>query len=340
VTGTHTYNEQSFNGSRITVTVTDAGGKSVTFTTSAAVADAPIAAVPVSLSYSAQEGQTSPTVLLAGFTDGNPLAPLSDYSATINWGDGTPVQAVPAGSTAFTQPGGTGSQINVSGQHTYADPAPGGGPYTVTVTLTDPEGQSATAATTRFTVTDAPLSPVGGQVTLRATAGQSATLFLGGFLDANSLAGPGDFPTANITIDWGDGTVENTTGSVTLIGSGVFQVNGTHTYAQALSGTSETIVVKVRDVDGQSVTLTARVVLDGLGTSTGPVAAAAATAVAPPAAAVADGPAGAAGDRAALRHAVSYAARSSYPSGPLRHLPLRRFRGQTTGSVSHHRPES
>jgi hypothetical protein len=65
---------------------------------------------------------------------------VSDYSATINWGDGT-------ASSAGTISAGSGGQFAVSGSHTYAAL----GPHTVTVTIANVCGSTATATTSILT---------------------------------------------------------------------------------------------------------------------------------------------------------------------------------------------
>src|SRR5262249_41686581 len=65
---------------------------------------------------------------VATFTDPDPNASASanEYSASIDWGDGTTA-------TAGTISGPTGGQFTVTGGHTYADE----GSYQITVTITD-----------------------------------------------------------------------------------------------------------------------------------------------------------------------------------------------------------
>ena len=63
--------------------------------------------------------------LVATFTDGNPLAGADDFTATIDWGDGT--------SSAGTVTPLGGGVFAVSGTHTFGTP----GNDTVTVTIVD-----------------------------------------------------------------------------------------------------------------------------------------------------------------------------------------------------------
>jgi uncharacterized delta-60 repeat protein len=96
----------------------------------ATIADAALTAsgVPVP----AVEGQPF-TGLVASFTDADPNGTATDYTATINWGDGTPTSS---GTVTANGVGG----FNVTGTHTFAEE----GPANITVTITD-AGSSATA---------------------------------------------------------------------------------------------------------------------------------------------------------------------------------------------------
>ncbi len=62
---------------------------------------------PISLSSATIDPQTTGvnfTVPVATFTDGNPAAPLGNFSATINWGDGTTSRPGPSPSPAVPVP--------------------------------------------------------------------------------------------------------------------------------------------------------------------------------------------------------------------------------------------
>ena len=71
------------------------------------------------------------TVPVATFTDANPEAPLSEFTAVIDWGDSSTTSA-----GAITQTGGTGTTFDVSGTHTYT----ASGTFTVTITISDTGG--------------------------------------------------------------------------------------------------------------------------------------------------------------------------------------------------------
>ncbi len=87
--------------------------------------------VPVSATADAQFNGT-----VATFTEAVPDTVASDYTATIDWGDGT--------STTAGTVGASGGGFAVSGSHTYAN----GGTYTTSVTITDVQGATATATST------------------------------------------------------------------------------------------------------------------------------------------------------------------------------------------------
>ena len=110
-----------------------------------------------SVSISGTEGSTIGTIPVATFTDANPNATASDFSATINWGDGTTT----TGAVVAQNGGG----FAVDGAHTYSDE----GKYTVSTTIKDVGGSTASASGTA-SVADAALSAV-------SVGGQPQTLF-------------------------------------------------------------------------------------------------------------------------------------------------------------------
>jgi hypothetical protein len=131
VTGSHTYAEEGGYDVKVTITDVDNAVNTATVHSAAKVADAPLtsqcAAPPVSLL--AFSGPT------ARFTDADPGGMSSDYTASVDWGDGS--------SSAGSVSAGTGSgPYTVSGSHTYATT----GPKTITTTIKD-AGGSQTSAT-------------------------------------------------------------------------------------------------------------------------------------------------------------------------------------------------
>ncbi len=123
ISGTHTYVEEGSYVTKISYTLVTGG--TVTDTGAATVADAQIAASAVN-DFNVSAGSTLAGAV-ANWTDPAPEA-LASYSAAIDWGDGT------------SSAGAIGSGT-VGGSHTYAN----GGRFTITVTMHDEGGSSATA---------------------------------------------------------------------------------------------------------------------------------------------------------------------------------------------------
>jgi len=159
VQATHKYDAKPGSESTytITVTATDDGGATATDTLTATIADAGLAAGSPAKSFTATAGQaTSPVV--AGFADAaGAQANVADFAATINWGD----NATSSGTVTQTAVGA----FDVSGTHTYAS----AGDRTLSITVTDEEGQTVTMAATA-TVGAAPaVLPQTGQPRLPVT---------------------------------------------------------------------------------------------------------------------------------------------------------------------------
>jgi hypothetical protein len=154
------------------------------------------------------------TALLATVTGANPDAAVGDFTATINWGDGTTSDG-----TLRADPSGG---FDISGTHTYSQ----SGWYPITVTVADPTGAVAGTALTKVSVAPAPPTVTAKGTLLQATAGQQFSGGVATFTDIRPKASPGEF---TATIDWGDGTTS--TGTITADPNGGFAVNGTHTYA-------------------------------------------------------------------------------------------------------------
>jgi hypothetical protein len=255
VTGAHTYAEHGSYTVKVTISDIDNGSNTSNTTSTAAIAEQAVTATgnPVS----ATEGVPF-NGSVASFTDGDKAPAASEYSSTIDWGDGH--------TSTGTVSGSEGS-FNVSGSHTYAE----AGSYSIDVKVQETDNPAtATMSTATATVGDAGLA-VAGQGTL-----SSGALFSGAvatFTDANTAAAPSDF---SATIDWGDGT----TSTGTITGSaGSYNVSGSHTYT---SSATHTVTVTVTDVDGSHATATTTIVVtvtgpQGPGGATGPQGPAGAT---------------------------------------------------------------
>ena len=190
---------------------------------------------------------------VVSFTDANGAAVKADFTAMIDWNDGT----APTTGTINDKSGGG---FNIAGTHTYTIPAS----YAPTVTLTGNTGQTFTGAGV-LGVADATLNPA--SVTIHATEGASFSGTVGTFQDQNHGSVTGDF---GASINWGDGQTD--TGTITSTGNGAFTISGGHTWA---SEGNRTVVVAVNDNGGVSASISSTAIVgDAILTATGqPVAA-------------------------------------------------------------------
>jgi hypothetical protein len=220
----HTYSAGTYT---TTITVKDTGGASDmqqgTVTVTAApltVTALPAPTIAVGVPFTAP---------IATFVSPNPKLTAADFSATIDWGDGT--------TTAGTVSMGASGGFSVNGNHLYAHT----GAFSITVSASSTTGETGTGMA-QVSVADAPIIAVGHPVTFVEKTTNPLTA-VATFGDANLLAVAGDF---SETIDWGDGSSsEGTIG--TRDSSGAFPVFGTHIYAE--SG-SYSITVTIQDVGG------------------------------------------------------------------------------------------
>jgi hypothetical protein len=174
----HTYAEEGTYVAGLTATNVTGLSSSTTF--NVVVADAALNAAGRTI-ISAQVFAGT----VASFTDADPAGVAADYTATINWGDGTTGSGiVAAGASAFT----------VTGSHTFATGALG--PQTITVTVCDAGGSCATATSQAlvFTYTTGGSFVVGASSAGTLTAGSigtgNAVAFWGAqWANANSLSG-------------------------------------------------------------------------------------------------------------------------------------------------------
>jgi len=147
---------------------------------------------------------------IATFTSAAVNAQPADFTAMINWGDGS--------TSAGTITASAGGGFIVSATKTYSTV----GVYQAQVTITDAGGSKATASAT-VTVANAAtgsfINPVEGQL----FSGQVAS-----FSDPQTTGQVGQY---SATINWGDNTA-TTPGVITCLGGTGFTVAGSHTYAE------------------------------------------------------------------------------------------------------------
>ena len=179
-----TYSEEGLYTFKVTVTDTDSNSGPGFFSAfsygTATVKDAPLTADPTQPVVSAFQGSPLVAVQVSKFTDGNPTAPLSDFSATIDWGDGSPDSA-----GQVIQPGGVGTAFFVLGNHTYTQPTTA--PYVISVHIKD-VGGSSLATTTSATVTASTIT--GKPVTIAAVEGQPLTNVVVAYFSDSGIPGP------------------------------------------------------------------------------------------------------------------------------------------------------
>jgi hypothetical protein len=245
---------------QVTVLVTDSGGTtpiSASGASLAVIADAPLAPGPDAL-LTGHTGIPTGSIVIGSFTDGNTGSDRTDFTGTIDWGDGSPTSVA---SFLETAPGA----FNVLGNHTYAKP----GSYTVIANIQDVGGSKVTL-TASFTITD--LAVTGQTQSFTAVEGQSTGLFvLATFTDPNTLATVADVNATLAVGGWGDHSPPPAPNSPLVIqqigvtpltsatdpGDPIFEVLGIHTYAEETpAGLPDTLSVIITTLGGVSTTLT------------------------------------------------------------------------------------
>ncbi len=247
VLGTHTFEEVGTY--TVSVVIADAGGATTTAVSTFIITDAPLLVAPIPpITETQAQSFTAP---VGAFTDADALSTTSDFSATINWGDGSPVTS----GVISQQAGGT---YIVTGTHTYAANTTGLPPFPVTFSVKDIGGSTLVDAVgSPVTVLDASLSSSAG-ATIKGIEGiTTGTVVIGTFTDANPLATASDFTAILPPGGWGDGTpLAPTALTVTQISattsSTVFEVTGSHIYADV---GQFPITVNVSDAGGASTVI-------------------------------------------------------------------------------------
>jgi len=133
VSGTHMYAEEGTFQVSVVITDKDNLSNTATAHSTAKVGDAPLSSKCLMPPFVLQT-YSGPT---AGFTDQSSTGTLSDFTATINWGDSSSSSGTIAGA-------GGNSPYTVSGSHTYTTT----GSFTVTTIINDTGGSTTTATCT------------------------------------------------------------------------------------------------------------------------------------------------------------------------------------------------
>ena len=272
----------------LTVRITDAGdGATAKVSGTALVSDAGLNATPVN-NLTAQQGKSF-SGTLASFFDANSVAPTSDFTALVDFGDGSPP-------TAASVSGGSGTfSVTPSSGHVWKQ----AGTFTIIVTIIDKGGSRATVSD-RITVTPSALT-VNVSLPSFIEGAASGSIAVATFSDSDNNLDPSHYSNAQVT--WGDGS--NSPGTVSFAnGSLSIQVPAGHTYTEeASAGSNFPVTVSLNDDDGvsgsgQGTATVQDAALSGSGT---PVTATAGTPFTAPLASFLDAdPAGTAGDYTAV----------------------------------------
>ena len=260
IEGTHVYQDISSlttNPAQITVNVFDIAGTSTVSspaTDTATVTDASISET-AGPNYTLSEGSALNNSTLAVLTDQNPYASASDYTVTVNWGDGTSdvLSTTQSDSNLSIVATSTAGVFDIVGSHSYYQM----GSDQITVNVSDSGGSQANQITDTVTVT-APTLTFGSPITFYATENQTTnTIALATFTDSNSQPNLNDY---SATINWGDGTTTtiapDDTGTNNSQGSEIYEVESSHTYT-AIGTDSIVVTVYDNNTDIGSVTDTA-----------------------------------------------------------------------------------
>src|SRR5262249_39269724 len=124
------------------------GSSTSASTSTFSVADAALTDTTPVTNYAASLNTSTGTQVLATFSDANPGAALSDFTATVNWGG--PLAGTPTVSVQQVSSSATASTWEVLGSATYSAE----GTFTVRVTVIDDGGQTVSTSNTSFTVGD------------------------------------------------------------------------------------------------------------------------------------------------------------------------------------------
>ncbi len=181
-----------------------------------ALGDYPIHAT--SADMAAQAGIVTAATTVATFTSDNPGALPGDFTAYINWGDGSntlDANQNPVHEGTITSDGAGG--FIVTAQHAFR----GEGQFPITITIVGNNGARDTVTGTA-TVADAPLTST--PVALEAIVGYANNnITVATFHDADIYSRIGEL---SATINWGDGLIEP--GTIVSTGGSNYAVKGSH----------------------------------------------------------------------------------------------------------------
>ncbi len=235
VEGGHTYADENQYPAIVTVTRT-ADSSQLVIAGTVPVADTDVFSNLHGTTISYTPNQALNNVTVATFTDSNTVNVAGDFTAQIDWGDGTV--------TTGTVQGSAGS-FSIVGSHTYT----AAGEFAVSVAFADDAPDAASGF-----VSSTAVSGFGGTVVL--TSATEGTALNGAevatFADTSGSHVASDY---TASIDWGDGMT--TPGTVSGSGQS-FTVTGSHTYADEegneVDGTSPLMKVSITRTGGPTIT--------------------------------------------------------------------------------------
>ncbi len=247
VNGTHKYAEESYpdhtgSGNVYLINVVvhhESAPDAVPVTTTATISDPAVVAV-AGAPVKGIEGQTTGNVVVATFTDpGGPEA-ASDYTASINWGDGTPSAPGVISYNSSTK------KFSVTAKHTYEEESgpehPGSQPYQISVVVSHEAAPASNTVATTATIAESPVIAKAGVGPTTAVEGvPTGPIKLATFIDpGDAEISPFDY---SVSVNWHDGTPIDISAVLTYDGAiGVFTVTGNHTYDEgAFAGATVTI---------------------------------------------------------------------------------------------------
>jgi len=159
-------------------------------------------------------GQSFSNAVIGRLNDTDPAGTPGNFSATVNWGDGTPVES----GTVAKDPTVAGpGHYMVTGSHQYAK----AGAYTIVILASGNNGADITVRSPAI-ISAGPVVAEG--VDIAVSAPTIAGRIVATFQDSRA----GAVSDYSALVDWGDGTTS--AGTIVKVPAGGFAVRGKHTY--------------------------------------------------------------------------------------------------------------
>ncbi|MBV8824882.1 MAG: VCBS repeat-containing protein [Bradyrhizobiaceae bacterium] len=211
VSGTHTY--ASPGAYPVQVTLSDDPPSTAT---AQATTTAEVDTIQVTSNVGPVDEGVITNGVIGTIQDSAPGVSAGDFTATVDWGDGTTESASVTGSAGSFQ------ISTPQSTHFYADEATD----TATITVGDPAGNTVGSASNQVTINEGDVLS-GHSTPFEVQVGETFSRPLVTFTDTDTANdNPADF---TVSIDWDDGTPV-TAGTITG-GNGAFTVSGSHTFA-------------------------------------------------------------------------------------------------------------